>query len=651
MFQLTSTYTPKGDQPKAIKQLTDNIKTKKFQTLLGVTGSGKTFTIANVIQNIQKPTLILSHNKTLAAQLFSEFKEFFPDNAVEYFVSYYDYYQPESYIPSTDTYIAKDAAINDRIELMRLSTIKSLIERKDVIVIASVSCIYGSGQKKDYEAMIFNIQKNHTFPRTRIIKQLVDMQYEANNIAPKKGNFRVSGDVIDVFLSYEKNILRIEIFGDVIEELFLLDSMTNEIIDTPENYNIFPAKHFVMPEEKQNRALDKIEEELHERIKYFMDKNMLVEAKRIKQRTEFDLEMIREIGHCNGIENYSRHFDGRKKGQPPATLIDMFNKDYLLIIDESHVTIPQLHAMYHGDYVRKKSLIENGFRLESAYDNRPLKYNEFYKKIKKVIFVSATPSNYEIKQSNNILVQQIVRPTGLLDPKIEILPCKNQVKDIVTQIKKEIKYKRRVLITTLTKKQAEELSNYLDEKKIKNRWLHSEIKTLDRANIIRDFRHGKFDVICGVNLLREGLDIPEVSLVAVLDADKEGFLRNTTSLIQTVGRASRNVHSRAILYADKKTKSVKDTYDQIMKRRKIQELYNKKHSIIPKTIEKNISKPILEEEERKEKTSIKKFKTKEEKEKYIVNIEYKMKEAAENLDFETAIRLRDELELIKNYLV
>ncbi|RLG14609.1 MAG: excinuclease ABC subunit B [Candidatus Nanohalarchaeota archaeon] len=646
-FQLTSTYTPKGDQPKAIKQLTNGLKTKKFQTLLGVTGSGKTFTMANVIQNIQKPTLIISHNKTLAAQLYSEFKEFFPNNAVEYFVSYYDYYQPESYIASTDTYIAKDAAINDKIELMRLSTIKSLIDRKDVIVIASVSCIYGSGQKKDYEAMIFPVKKNQILPRNQIIKQLVDMQYEANNIAPKKGNFRVSGDTIDVFLSYEKSILRIETFGDEIEELSLLDSMTNEIIDTVDHCNIFPAKHFVMPEEKQNMALDKIEEELQDRINFFMDKNMLVEAKRIKQRTEYDLEMIREIGHCNGIENYSRHFDGRKEGQPPSTLIDMFDKDYLLIIDESHVTLPQLRAMYHGDHARKMSLIENGFRLESAYDNRPLKYDEFYRKINNAIFVSATPSAYEVEQSNNVIVEQVVRPTGLLDPKIEIRPCKNQVKDVIVQIKKEIKHKRRVLVTTITKKQAEELSSYMDEQKIKTRWLHSEVKTLDRANIIRDFRLGKFDVICGVNLLREGLDIPEVSLVAILDADKEGFLRNTTSLVQTVGRASRNIHSRAILYADKQTKSVKETYDQIIKRRKVQEAYNKKHGITPKTIEKNIAGLMVAEEET-EKIILRKFRTREEKEKYIVDLEYRMKESAENLDFDTAIRLRDELELMKS---
>ncbi|MCK5040291.1 MAG: excinuclease ABC subunit UvrB [Candidatus Aenigmarchaeota archaeon] len=644
-FQLTSTYTPKGDQPQAIKQLTDNLKSKKFQTLLGVTGSGKTFTMANVIQNTQRPTLIISHNKTLAAQLYSEFKEFFPNNAVEYFVSYYDYYQPESYIASTDTYIAKDAAINDKIELMRLSTIKSIIERKDVIVIASVSCIYGSGQKQDYEAMIFPVNKNQKISRNQIIKQLVDMQYEANNIAPKKGNFRVSGDTIDVFLSYEKSILKIETFGDEIEDISLLDSMTNEIIDTPKHYNIFPAKHFVMPEEKQNMALDKIEEELQDRINFFMDKNMLVEAKRIKQRTEYDLEMIREIGHCNGIENYSRHFDNRKEGQPPATLIDMFDKDYLLMIDESHATLPQLHAMYHGDHARKMSLIDNGFRLESAYDNRPLKFEEFYKKVNNAVFVSATPSAYEVEQSGNVVVEQVVRPTGLLDPIIEIRPCKTQVKDVIVQIKKEIKHKRRVLVTTITKKQAEELSAYLDEQKIKTRWLHSEVKTLDRANIIRDFRLGKFDVICGVNLLREGLDIPEVSLVAILDADKEGFLRNTTSLVQTVGRASRNIHSRAILYADKQTKSVKETYDQIQSRRKVQEAYNKKHGITPKTIEKNIAAPMSAEEE-KETISLKKFKTIEEKEKYIVDLEFRMKEAAENLDFDMAIRLRDELELM-----
>ena len=646
-FKLISDFYPKGDQPQAIQQLTEGLKKqKKFQTLFGVTGSGKTFTIANVIQKIQKPTLIISHNKTLAAQLYSEFKEFFPNNKVEYFVSYYDYYQPESYIASTDTYIAKDAAINDKIELMRLSTIKSLIERKDIIVIASVSCIYGSGQKQDYEAMIFQFKKNQIISRNDIIKHLVDMQYEANNIAPKKGNFRISGDVIDVFLSYEKSILRIEIFGEKIEELFILDAMTQDIIENPVQYNLFPAKHFIMPEEKQNNALESIENELEEQINFFANKNMLLEAKRIKQRTEFDLEMIRETGTCSGIENYSRHFDKRKKGQPPATLIDMFDDDYLLIIDESHVTIPQLHAMYFGDYARKKSLIDNGFRLESAYDNRPLKFDEFYNKINKCIFVSATPSDYEIEQSNNRIIKQIVRPTGLLDPKIEIKPCKNQINDLLAEIKKEIKYKRRVLITTLTKKQAEELSNYLDEQNIKNRWLHSEVKTLDRANIIREFCLGKFDCICGVNLLREGLDIPEVSLVAILDADKEGFLRNTTSLIQTIGRASRNINARAILYADKKTKSVNETYCQIKQRRKMQEEYNQKHNITPKQIEKNIAKSLTEIEE-KGKEKVKKFKTKEDLKKYLIELENKMLQAAENLDFDTAIKLRDELKLLK----
>ncbi len=582
-FKVVSKFKPAGDQPKAIKELTEGIKDKAgMQTLLGVTGSGKTFSIANVIEQVQKPTLVIAHNKTLAAQLFNEFKTVFPNNRVEYFVSFYDYYQPESYIPQTDQYIEKDSQINEYIERMRLSATTSLLSRKDVIVVASVSCIYGLGNPQNYKGMGFEIAKGMKFNRSDLMIKIIDGQYERNDLELMSGRFRVKGDTIDLVPGNERNILRIELSSGEVERINLLDKNTNAILQSLDHYFLFPARHFVTPESETQKALISIEKELSERL----PKLGMIEAHRLKQRTMYDLELMRTVGFCKGIENYSRHFDGRSEGEPPYCLLDYFGDDFLIVIDESHQTIPQLNGMYNGDRQRKQTLVDYGFRLPSALDNRPLKFSEFegkYLKKQQVIFVSATPDKYERANSKQ-LVEQIIRPTGLVDPQVEIKPTKNQIEDILKEIGSVIKKGHRVLVTALTKKLAEEMADFFASKNIKSRYLHSEIKTLDRSEIIRQFRAGKFDVLVGINLLREGIDIPELGLVAIFDADKEGFLRDQKSLIQIIGRAARNSTSKVILYADKTTESMKKAIFETNRRREIQLTYNKKHNIVPKTI-------------------------------------------------------------------
>lgn len=659
MFKLVTQFTPKGDQLQAIEKLSLGIvENKRSQVLLGITGSGKTFTMANVIQKVQKPSLILAHNKTLAAQLFQEFKMFFPENAVEYFVSYYDYYQPEAYLPRTDTYIEKDLAINDRIDKMRLSATRSLIERDDVIIVASVSCIYGLGMPEFYSKMVLHLQANEKVRRDDILLHLVELHYKRNDFDLSRASFRVRGDVLEIVPAYEDDIAyRIEFFGDEIEKISLIDPLTGKRHKTLQKIAIYPGSHHVTPEEVRLDALSSIKTELSERIKYFEKENKLIEMQRIKERTVYDIEMIKEIGFCKGVENYSRHFSQRSVGDPPACLLDYFPSDFILFIDESHQTIPQIHAMYNGDRSRKNALIEFGFRLPSAYDNRPLKFEEFYSRINQVIYVSATPSAWEVTESEGEIVEQIIRPTGLLDPEIEVKPADGQVDDVLEEIRIETEKKGRVLVTTLTKKLAEDLSKYLTEIDVKAKYLHSDIDTLERIKIIKDLREGVFDVLVGINLLREGLDIPEVSLVAILDADKEGFLRSETSLIQTCGRASRNVHGRVIMYADKETKAIKSTLEITAKRREIQKKFNDDHHIIPKSVtrapietleetfgmtseeeEVNVKPLYISKESKEEKAAILSAK---ELEKKIKETEKEMKQAAKELRFEDAAGLRD----------
>ena len=650
MFKLVSKYKPTGDQPDAINKLVDGIK-KGYnnQTLLGVTGSGKTFTIANVIKEVNKPTIIMTHNKTLAGQLYSEFKEFFPDNAVEYFISYYDYYQPEAYIASTDTYIEKDSSINDEIDKLRHSATAALFERKDVIIIASVSSIYSLGSPEDYSSMVLSVRPGMNKSMKSVIERLVEMQYERNDIEFTRGKFRVKGDVIDIFpAASSEELIRLEFFGDEIDSVKILDSITMKVKATSKHEFIYPKSHYVMPKEKIEGAITEIEKDLEERVKYFKDEGKIVEAYRIEQRTNFDIEMLRETGFCQGIENYSVYMSGRKKGSTPYTLFDYLGDDFLTIIDESHVTIPQIHAMYNGDRARKESLVENGFRLPSAFDNRPLRFEEWEKKKVKTIYVSATPGDYEKEKSMQI-AEQIIRPTGLLDPKIIVKPRDNQIEDLLKNIEETISKNERVLITTLTKKQAEELTNYLSQKDIKVNYIHSDVKALDRLEIIKQLREGKFDVLVGINLLREGLDIPEVSLVAIMDSDKEGFLRSERSLIQTIGRAARNASGKVIMYADELTDSMEKAIRETNRRREIQEKYNKDHNIVPKTIVKDIRESIKAtfDSEEDKKLELNKEETIEES---IARLTEEMMGYARHYEFEKAALIRDFIEELKKQM-
>ena len=641
MFNLVSKYKPTGDQPEAIKELVDGInKGQKSQVLMGVTGSGKTFTMANVIASVNKPTLVLAHNKTLAGQLYGEFKEFFPNNAVEYFVSYYDYYQPEAYVPQTDSYIEKDAKINDEIDELRHKATASLLSRKDVIVIASVSCIYGIGEVEDYKNKMLTLTKGQTIERDDVLKKLVEMLYERSMYDLSRGTFRVKGDIIEIIPANEHTHgILIEFFGDVIERICTIDTVTGAIINEKQSISIFPASHFVTNDDKLKISIERILKELDERCLYFKEHNKLIEEQRIRERTKYDMEMLSETGFCRGIENYSRHISLREEGETPTTLIDFFPKDFLLIVDESHVTIPQVRGMYNGDRARKQNLVDYGFRLPSALDNRPLKFEEFEKKLNQTIYVSATPGDYELNLVNNQTVNQIIRPTGLLDPIVEVRPTKNQIDNLLDEIHNRIDKNERVLITTLTIKMAEELTNYLKNIDIKVAYLHNEIKTLERMRIIRDLRLGTYDVVVGINLLREGMDIPEVSLIAIMDADKQGFLRRTRSLIQTIGRCARNSSGKVIMYADTISDSMQEAITETKRRREIQEKYNKEHNIIPKTIIKEIRELISNKIETKD---AKKNKlTKKEKEDMIDRLKKEMNDAAKKLDFERATELRD----------
>ena len=648
LFKVVSDYQPTGDQPQAIEKLAAGIlQGKKSQTLMGVTGSGKTFTMAKIIEKVQKPPLVISHNKTLAAQLHGEFKEFFPDNAVEYFVSYYDYYQPEAYVPSTDTYIEKDSQINDEIDKLRHSATASLAERRDVIIVASVSCIYGLGSPFDYENQMLSLRPGMEKSRGDILRRLVDIQYNRNDLAFERGSFRVRGDIIDIYPAGGESAVRVELFGDEVESIREINPVTGEIIGSRDHIAIFPASHYVTSPENMEKALKTIDEELEERIRWFKDRGKLLEAQRIEQRTRYDLEMLREVGTCKGIENYSRHLNGLKAGSRPYTLIDYFPKDFLIMIDESHVMLPQLRAMYEGDRSRKSSLVEYGFRLPSALDNRPLKFDEFNGLVNQIMFVSATPAPYEREQSGGIDAEQVIRPTGLLDPPIEVHPTDGQIDHLIGEIKKTTAKGQRVFITTLTKKMAESLTDYLKGVNIKVRYLHSEIDTLERLEIIRDLRMGVFDVLVGINLLREGLDIPEVSLVAILDADKEGFLRTETSLIQTIGRAARNVDGRVIMYADGISKAMKAAIDETERRRSIQKAYNEEHGITPASVSKSI-RSVIEATHVAEDEDVYKGKsplelTKKELKDYIKTLEADMKQAAADLQFERAAQLRDKI--------
>lgn len=645
-FEIVSAYSPQGDQPVAIEKLVEGINSgKKKQVLLGATGTGKTFTISNVIKEVQKPTLVMAHNKTLAGQLYSELKDFFPNNAVEYFVSYYDYYQPEAYVPQTDTFIEKDAQINDEIDKLRHSATSALFERDDVIIVASVSCIYGLGSPEEYRELVVSLRVGMEKDRNQLLRELVDVQYGRNDIDFKRGTFRVRGDVVEIFpASLDEHCIRIEFFGDEIDRIREVNALTGEVLAERDHVAIFPASHFVTREEKMKVAIENIEKELEERLKELNDNGKLLEAQRIEQRTRYDLEMMREMGFCSGIENYSRHLTLRPAGATPYTLLDYFPKDFLIVMDESHVSVPQVRAMYNGDQARKQVLVDHGFRLPSALDNRPLTFDEFEEKTNQVIYVSATPGPYELEQSPEV-IEQIIRPTGLLDPPIDIRPIEGQIDDLLGEIQDRIAKNERVLITTLTKKMSEDLTDYLKDVGIKVNYLHSEIKTLERIEIIRDLRLGKFDVLVGINLLREGLDIPEVSLVAILDADKEGFLRSERSLIQTIGRAARNENGRVIMYADRITRSMGIAIEETQRRRTIQEAYNKEHGITPKTIQKGVRDVIrattaAEETETYEAVPAKKM-TKKEREKTIAKMEAEMKEAAKALDFERAAELRD----------
>ena len=654
-FKLKAPYKPTGDQPQAIAELVKGFKEgNQCQTLLGVTGSGKTFTMANVIQQLQKPTLVIAHNKTLAAQLYGEFKEMFPDNAVEYFVSYYDYYQPEAYVPSSDTYIAKDSAINDEIDKLRHSATAALSERNDVIIVASVSCIYGLGSPIDYKEMVISLRPGMIKDRDEVLKKLVEIQYDRNDMDFKRGTFRVRGDVVEIFPAYsEKIAYRVEFFGDEIDRITEIDTLTGEVLNVIGHVAIFPASHYVVSKENMERAIGEIEEELEQQIRYFKGEDKLLEAQRISERTNFDIEMMRETGFCSGIENYSRHLTGQKAGEPPCTLIDYFPDDFLIMIDESHKTIPQIGAMYHGDQSRKTTLVDYGFRLPSAKDNRPLSFGEFESKIDQVLFVSATPGEYE--ESHELLrAEQVIRPTGLLDPEVEVRPIEGQIDDLISEVNKETAKKNKVLITTLTKRMAEDLTDYMRELGIRVKYLHSDIDTLERTEIIRDMRLDVFDVLVGINLLREGLDIPEITLVAILDADKEGFLRSETSLIQTIGRAARNAEGHVIMYADNMTDSMRMAIDETMRRREIQMKYNEEHGITPQTIKKSvrdlisISKKVAVEEMKLEKDP--ESMSVAELEKLIKKLEKQMKKAAAELNFEAAAELRDKLIELKKHL-
>ncbi|WP_071461310.1 excinuclease ABC subunit UvrB [Bacillus massilinigeriensis] len=646
-FELVSKYSPQGDQPEAIRKIVQGIKEKKrHQTLLGATGTGKTFTISNVIKEVNKPTLIIAHNKTLAGQLYSEFKEFFPNNAVEYFVSYYDYYQPEAYVPQTDTFIEKDASINDEIDKLRHSATSSLFERKDVIIIASVSCIYGLGSPEEYRDLVVSLRTGMEIERNQLLRRLVDVQYERNDIDFQRGTFRVRGDVVEIFpVSRDEHCMRVEFFGDEIDRIREVDALTGEIIGERDHVAIFPASHFVTREEKLKIAIENIEKELEERLEVLRADEKLLEAQRLEQRTRYDLEMMREMGFCSGIENYSRHLTLRPPGSTPYTLLDYFPEDFLIVIDESHVTLPQIRGMFNGDQARKQVLVDHGFRLPSAMDNRPLTFKEFEEHVSQIVYVSATPGPYELEHTPE-MVEQIIRPTGLLDPTIDVRPIQGQIDDLIGEIQDRIKKNERVLITTLTKKMSEDLTDYLKEIGIKVQYLHSEVKTLERIEIIRELRLGKYDVLVGINLLREGLDIPEVSLVAILDADKEGFLRSERSLIQTIGRAARNASGHVIMYADRMTNSMELAISETKRRRIIQESYNAKHGVTPQTIQKEIRDVIkatyaAEEQESYSPAEGMKKLSKKDRENVIANMETEMKEAAKALNFERAAELRD----------
>lgn len=648
-FILKSDYTPKGDQPDAIKKLADGIKEgKAHQILQGVTGSGKTFTMANIIQEVQKPTLVLAHNKTLAYQLFTEFKEFFPDNAVEYFVSYYDYYQPEAYVAATDTYIAKDSSINDEIDKLRHSATMSLFERRDVIIVASVSCIYGLGDPEEYRKLVLSLRPGQEISPEEVMKELIERQFVRNDFDFSRGTFRRRGDVLDIFpAGNEEKAIRVEFFGDEIDRISEFDSLTGKVTSHISHGYIYPASHYATSAEKAAAAITTIKEELKDRLVELENENKLVEAQRLEQRTNYDIEMLEEIGFCSGIENYSRHLSQRPAGSRPYTLIDYFPDDFMLFVDESHVSIPQVGGMYEGDRSRKQNLVDFGFRLPSALDNRPLKFPEFEKLIKQTIYVSATPGPYEMEKTGGKVIEQIIRPTGLLDPLIDVRPVENQIDDLIENIHQTIDKKERVLVTTLTKRMAEDLTDYLSENGIKVKYLHSDIKTIERSEIIRDLRLGKFDVLVGINLLREGLDLPEVSLIAILDADKEGFLRSETSLIQTIGRAARNSKGHVIMYADKITRSMKKAIDETERRRKIQTEFNEKHGITPTTIKKNIAEIIQVTKSTENVEEVKEEFSQEQIENIIINLETEMYKAAEELDFEKAAQIRDQIAKMK----
>ena len=647
-FNLKSDYKPRGDQPYAIDKLSKGIEAgDHHQILRGVTGSGKTFTMANIIQNVQRPTLVLAHNKTLAYQLFTEFKEFFPDNAVEYFVSYYDYYQPEAYVAATDTYIAKDSSINDEIDKMRHSATMALFERRDVIIVASVSCIYGLGDPIEYQKLVVSLRPGQEISPEDVMRKLIDVQYVRNDVEFSRGTFRRRGDILDVFpAGFDQKAIRFEFFGDEIDEISEFDSLTGKVTAKISHAYIYPASHYATSSEKTEKAIITIEEELEERLTELNSENKLLEAQRLEQRTKYDIEMLREIGFCSGIENYSRHLSQRPAGSRPYTLIDYFPEDFVLMVDESHVSIPQIGGMYEGDRSRKQNLVDYGFRLPSALDNRPLKFDEFEKLINQAVYVSATPGPYEKEKTNGKMVDQIIRPTGLLDPLIEVRPTANQIDDLIEEVHATIAKKERVLVTTLTKKMAEDLTTFLTENGIKVRYLHSDIKTIERSEIIRELRLGEFDVLVGINLLREGLDIPEVSLITILDADKEGFLRSETSLIQTIGRAARNSEGRVIMYADTITGSMRKAIDETERRRSIQEEFNEKHGIVPTTIKKNIAE-IIQITKKKEEEEIEEF-SKDDIETILINLEAEMYKAAEELDFERAAALRDQIKSMKD---
>lgn len=661
LFNLKSPFNPTGDQPKAIAQLTDSILAgNRFQTLLGATGTGKTYTVAQVIANVEKPTLVLAHNKTLAAQLCNELRQFFPDNAVEYFISYYDYYQPEAYLPVTDTYIEKTASINDEIDMLRHSATRSLFERQDVIVVASISCIYGLGMPLEYLNAAIKLQVGAEIPLRDLLRSLVSVQYSRNDIELERGNFRIRGDVLEIIPAYEDRIIQVEFFGDEIDSIQYIDPITRTTLENLQRISIYPARHFVTPEEQLEQACEDIKNELEEQLKNLEQNNKLLEYQRLEQRTRYDLELLQEVGYCNGVENYSRHLAGRKPGSPPECLVDYFSDDWLLIVDESHVTVPQIRGMYNGDQARKKVLIDHGFRLPSAADNRPLKASEFWEKVNQCIFVSATPSAWEIEQSQEQIAEQIIRPTGVIDPEIIVRPPTNQVDDLLGEIKERVQLEQRVLITTLTKRMAEDLSEYFSERDVKVQYLHSEIKAIERIEILQALRKGEFDVLIGVNLLREGLDLPEVSLVAILDADKEGFLRSTSSIIQTIGRAARHVSGQAILYADNLTKSMMQVIAETNRRRELQIAYNKKHNITPQPIIKKSDNSILSfldlsrrlnseqlEEIYQQSDELPLEKIPE----IIEQLEDRMKEAAKNLEFESAANYRDRIKHLRDRLL